>query len=44
MLKVMKKFGGAVMLYLVIFLGIVAISSRVGYINQMELTTTTQQY
>ena len=34
MVKVMKKFGGAIMLYMVIFFGIVAIVSRVGYMNE----------
>lgn len=34
MVKVFRKFGGAIMLYLVIFIGIVAICSRVHFINQ----------
>ncbi len=34
MIKVVKKFGGALMLYAVIFFGIVAIVSRVNYLNQ----------
>mgnify|MGYP005810398473 CR=1 FL=1 len=34
MMKVMKKFGGALMLYAVIFFGIVAICSRVNGLNQ----------
>ncbi len=35
MIKVMKRFGGAIMLYLVIFFGIVAISSRLDNIKEM---------
>ena len=34
MMKSLKKFGGAILLYLVIFFGIVAITSRVNYIGQ----------
>ncbi len=34
MVKSLKKFGGAIMLYLVIFFGIVAICSRVNNMNQ----------
>ena len=34
MIKMMKKFGGAIMLYAVIFFGIVAIVSRVSYMNE----------
>ena len=33
MKKVFKEIGGALFLYLVIFLGVVAISSRINYIN-----------
>lgn len=33
MKKVLERFGGAIILYLVIFFGIVAISSRVAYIQ-----------
>lgn len=33
MIKSLKKFGGAVLLYAVIFFGIVAIASRVNYTN-----------
>ena len=33
-LDFIKKFGGAIMLYLVIFFGIVAICSRVNNMNQ----------
>ena len=34
MVKSLRKFGGAIMLYLVIFFGIVAICSRVNNMNQ----------
>ncbi len=34
MLEVFKKFGGAIMLYAVVFWGIVAICSNVNYVNQ----------
>ncbi len=34
MVKLMKKFGGAILLYAVIFFGIVAITSRVNALNQ----------
>ena len=34
MVNVLKKFGGALMLYAVIFFGIVAICSRVSDVNQ----------
>ena len=33
MIKSLKKFGGAVLLYAVIFFGIVAVTSRVDYTN-----------
>ena len=33
MIKSLKKFGGAVLLYAVIFFGIVAVTSRVNYTN-----------
>ncbi len=39
MIKVMKKFGGAIMLYAVIFFGIVAIVSRVNYIHEGSTVT-----
>ena len=34
MMKVLEKFGGAILLYAIIFFGIIAIASRVGAINQ----------
>jgi len=33
MKKVLEEFGGAIILYVVIFIGVVAISSRMTYIN-----------
>ena len=39
MVNVLKKFGGAIMLYAVIFFGIVAICSRVSHVNQDFLST-----
>ena len=34
MMKSLKKFGGAIMLYAVIFFGIVAIASRINYFEE----------
>lgn len=36
MKKVLINYGGAILLYLVIFVGIIAISSRMSYINNSE--------
>ena len=38
MIKSLKKFGGALMLYAVIFFGVIAVTSRINYVeydNQM---------
>lgn len=40
MIKEMKKFGGAILLYAVIFFGIVAIVSRVNYMNESCVNST----
>lgn len=37
MKKVLINYGGAILLYLVIFVGIIAISSRMTYINKEEM-------
>lgn len=34
MIKSLKKFGGAIMLYAVIFFGILAITSRMNYVGE----------
>jgi len=39
MKKVLVEFGGAILLYIVIFFGIIAISSRVSYINNISDNT-----
>jgi len=39
MKKVLVEFGGVVLLYIVIFFGIIAISSRISYINNIEDNT-----
>ena len=40
MIKSLKKFGGAIMLYAVIFFGIVAIVSRVNTMNEAGFDKT----
>lgn len=40
MKKILGEFGGAILLYAVIFFGIVAISSRVSYINEKTEDTS----
>lgn len=39
MKKVLVEFGGAILLYTVIFFGIIAISSRISYINSVNNNT-----
>ena len=39
MKKVLVEFGGVILLYTVIFFGIIAISSRVSYINNVNDNT-----
>ena len=36
MVKVFKKFGGAILLYVVVFFGIVAISSRLNHLHETD--------
>ena len=38
MLKVLEKFGGALLLYAVIFFGIVAVASSMERVNQEAIT------
>ena len=39
MVKILKKFGGALMLYAVIFFGILAITSRINYVEGENIIT-----
>ena len=40
MKKVLEEFGGALILYMVIFVGILAVSSRMAYINNSDTHNT----